>query len=294
MRAIAVALNINLSADRQRRMSVQADLSGALHDAWLRGQDYVLRFSAQDWRNAQELFEGVAREAPDFSPVISSIVQLNNTRHIVFPGVFRNHKEHSAALRLAQRAVQLDPQDSRAQLCVAWAHQLTGRTTDSIRYAELAVELNPNDCWTLIAAAQIQAYCGFYEKAVALCTQSMALTPLPTAAHRAYASAILFLAERYQESVEVSGEGLDPSPSFSIWRIASLVQLGAVAEARELLAAAVDAIRAGWSGPPPDDRLVYRWLLHMFPIAVQSDWERLRQSLAAAGGLVDEERFGTW
>src|SRR5438132_1573970 len=47
VRAIAVALKINLSADRQRRMSVHADLSGGLHDAWLRGQDYVLRFSTE-------------------------------------------------------------------------------------------------------------------------------------------------------------------------------------------------------------------------------------------------------
>jgi hypothetical protein len=32
----------------------------------------------------------------------------------------------------------------------------------------------------------------------------------------------------------------------------------------------------------------------MFPIAVESDWERLRQSLAAAGAPVEEERFGVW
>jgi len=294
VRAMAIALKINLSADRQRRMSVHADLSGGLHDAWLRGQDYVLRFSTEDWRNAQDLFERVAREAPDFSPAISSIVQLNNTRHIVFPGVFRNRREHSATLLLAQRAVQLDPQDSRAQLCVAWAHQLAGRTTDSILHAELAVDLNPNDSWTLIAAAQMQAYCGFYAKAVALCSQSLALSPLPTAAHRAYASAIFFLAQRYQESVDWSTEGLDLAPSFSIWRAASLVQLGALAQARELLTATVDPIRAGWDGSHPDDGMIYCWLLRMFPIAVHSDWERLKQSLAAAGGLVDKEEFGVW
>ena len=40
--------------------------------------------------------------------------------------------------------------------------------------------------------------------------------------------------------------------------------------------------------------MIYRWLLHMFPIAVEDDWQRLRRCLAAAGGLVDEERFEEW
>ena len=146
-----------------------------------------------------------------------------------------------------------------------------------------------------MAAGQITAYCGHYDKAVALCIQSMALMPHPIAAQRTYASAIFFLAGRYSEGVEASIDGLDPSPAFAIWRCASLVQLGQVPQARDLLARAVSAIRAGWgASAPPDDRLIYRWLLHMFPIAVRADWERLRQSLAAAGGLVSGERFGKW
>ena len=100
---------------------------------------------------------------------------------------------------------------------------------------------------------------------------------------------------RYGESVDAANEGLDPSPAFSIWPCASLAQLDRVSQARELLVRVVDAVRAEWTGPTPgDDRLVYRWLLHMFPIAVKADWERLRQSLAAAGGLVDREHFGKW
>lgn len=295
VRAIAIALKVNLSADRQRRMSARADLSGALYDTWLRGQDYVLRFSADDWQTGQDLFQKVAAEAPDFSPVISSLVQLGNTRHIVFPGIFRSNKEHADALRLAQRAVLLDPQDSRAQLCVAWAHQLTGRTTEALLHAEMAVDLNPNDSWTLMAAAQMHAYCGDYGKAVPLCNASMAQRSLQTAAHRAYATAILFLAGRYRESVDVSGDGIEPAPSFAIWRAASLVQLGEMTRARDLLARAVGEIRGRWNGSiSADDRTIYRWLLHMFPIAVEGDWQRLRRSLAKAGAVVDQERFGIW
>ncbi len=295
VRAIAVALKINLSADRQRRMSVETILEGALHDTWLRGQDLLHGLNPRDWRAAQDLLQDLMREAPGFSPVISSIVQLRNTKHIVFPGEFRKAKQHAATLQLAQRAVQLDPQDSRAQLGVAWAHQLAGRFEDARGHADLAIELNPNDPWTLMATGQIFAYCGDYDRAVALCTQSMALAPNPTSTQRRYASAIFFLAGRYRDGVAAAIDGLDPSPAFSIWPCASLVQLGRVTQARRLLRRVVDAIRAEWVRPTsPDDRMIYRWLLHMFPIAVEDDWQRLRRCLAAAGGLVDAERFEEW
>jgi hypothetical protein len=146
-----------------------------------------------------------------------------------------------------------------------------------------------------MATGQIFAYCGDYDKAVALCTQSTALTPNPTPTQRRYASAIFFLAGRYRDGVTAAIEGLDPSPAFSIWPCASLVRLGRVTQARRLLRRAVDAIRVEWVGrAPSDDRMIYRWLLHMFPIAVEDDWHRLRQCLAAAGGLVDEECFEDW
>jgi hypothetical protein len=34
-----------------------------------------------------------------------------------------------------------------------------------------------------------------------------------------------------------------------------------------------------------------RWMLHMFPIAVEPDWERLRAGFKAAGAPVDSVAF---
>jgi len=110
-----------------------------------------------------------------------------------------------------------------------------------------------------------------------------------------YASAIFFLADRCQSAIDVSFDGLEPTPAFSIWRCASLVQLRHVPRARELLELIRNAVRAEWdSRTPPDDSAIYRWLLHMFPIAIEKDWERLRQNLAAAGALVAHVRYGEW
>jgi hypothetical protein len=146
-----------------------------------------------------------------------------------------------------------------------------------------------------MATAQIFAYCGLYDKAVDLCAQSLALAPNPTPTQRRYASAILFLAGRYGQAVEAAPDGLDPSPAFSVWPCASLVQLGQTRQAARLLERAVSAIRAEWtSSLPRDDRTIYRWLLHVFPMAVEADWERLRRCLDTAGGSVEGECFEGW
>ena len=295
VRAVASALKINLSADRRRRMAGEADLSGTLHDTWLRGQDLAQRLNPRDWRTAVALLQDLMRKAPDFSPAISSLAQLRNSKQVVFPGEFLNAEDHAATLQLALHGVKLDPQDSRAQLGVAGALQLMGRFERARAHADLAIELNPYDPWTLMATAQIFAYCGDHDRAVALCTQSTSLTPDPTAAQRRYASAIFFLAGRHRHGLEVAIDGLDRSPAFSVWPCASLVLLGEVAKAGRLLRRAVDAIRREWVGTvPPDDRKICRWLLRCHPMAVADDWERLRRCLTAAGGLVDDVGFADW
>ena len=127
VRAMAVALNINLSADRQRRMSVQTDLSGALYDIWLRGQDYCrasVRGLAEGAGAVREGHEGGAG-------FLAGRQQHRAARQLEAHRFSRRVQGRQATrgplLRLARRAVQIDPQDLRAQLSVAWAHQLTGR-----------------------------------------------------------------------------------------------------------------------------------------------------------------------
>lgn len=295
VRQIAKALNVNLSADRLRRVSSDTNLDADLHATWLHGQSLLQNLSPQDWHASQQIFQSLIERVPTFSPAHSSLVQIKNSKHIVFPGVFRSKPDHIEALGLAQRAVQLDPLDSRAQLCLAWAYQLLGQRPQATLHAELAIDLNANDLWTLMGAAQIFAYCGHYEKAIQLCAQSLASSQMPTPTQRSYAAAIHFLAGRYDECLAFSAGGLERAPGFSIWNCAAQARMGRISEARATLEGCVSAIERDWeSGQVPSRPVIYRWLLHMFPIVVRDDWERLRQGLAAAGGSVAEEAFGVW
>ena len=86
----------------------------------------LLQMASKDWPAAAALVESLLADAPDFSPALSGLVQYRNSAHIAHPGQFRDIAKHLETLRIAQRAVQLDPLDSRAQLSLAWTYQLLG------------------------------------------------------------------------------------------------------------------------------------------------------------------------
>ncbi len=82
---------------------------------------------------------------PMFSPSYSSLVQMNNSDHIVHPGVLPDPGKAKATLELAKAAVRLDPVDSRAHLCCGWSYVWASREAEAAPHMELACELNDND-----------------------------------------------------------------------------------------------------------------------------------------------------
>jgi tetratricopeptide (TPR) repeat protein len=234
-------------------------------------------------------------DAPDFSPALSGLVQFRNIAPIALPGMLRDTARHLETLRIAQRAVQLDPLDSRAQLSLAWTYQLLGRVDESTLHAALAVDLNENDPWTLMATGQIFAYCGKYDRAASLSATSLRAAPIPKPPQKAYSGAIKFLCSDYAGCIDAFREDLGMSPAFMIWGCAAKAHVGRLDEARSEYERTLERIATDWHGQQPATReSMTRWLLHVFPVAILTDWQRLAAGLAAAGAPVDGIEFGVW
>ena len=90
VRRIAATLNVQLSTERLVRLAAEPDVSLEAYDLWLRGQSLIRYFSPDNWNRAAQLFAEGIRRAPDFSPLYSSLVQMNNAVHFVHPGLFRD------------------------------------------------------------------------------------------------------------------------------------------------------------------------------------------------------------
>ena len=295
VRRIAAVLNVHLSAERLRRVVAGGSVALEVHDRWLRGQSLVHHLASGDWGIAAEIFEGLVRDAPNFVPGLTSLVQLRNTEHIAKPGHFRDGNRDAEVLAQARRATYLDPLDARAQLNLAWTHQLAARVDQSTLHAALAVELNGNDPWTLMSAGQIFAYCGEHDRAEGLAAASIDTTPWVAPQQMAYLSAIKFLAGDYAGSVEAATEGLAESPSFRVWRCAALAHLGRRSEAGEELERAFADIARDWHGDRrPTPAAMSLWMLHAFPITAVADWSRLQRGLVTAGAPVSDVAFGRW
>ena len=288
IRRIATALNVQLSAERLRRLAGEPDVSLDIYDRWLRGQRLMMRFDSESWYRAVAIFRDAIRDDPTFSPGYSSLVQMSNIEHFVHPGRFRDLAKARETLELAKRAVELDPVDSRAHLCAGWSYAMALREAEAGPHMDLACELNDNDPWTLLSSAHYWAFCGSIEQAVTRAQQAFALSPAPSCLEWGYYSTIRFLYGDYAGALAACDRARDALRILPAWKAAALFHLGEKTEAREEAQRFLNGVRSFWVGSSaPTDETVVRWALQAHPISVQQRWESLRDGLRGAGLPVD-------
>ena len=295
VRRIATSLNVQLSAERLARLAGEPDVSLQVYDKWLRGQSMTDTFSAGTWTRAAQIFNDAIRDAPGFSLGYSSLAEMNNTVHIVHPGIFRDADKAEATLQLARKAVALDPLDSRAQLCLGWSYAMARRYAQAAVHMDLACGLNANDPWATISVALFYAFYGDAERAVDLAGQSMGMLLVPSTTYWAYQVSILFMAGDYEGVIEAADQAQDVIRTLPAWRAAAQFHLGRTTAAAEEAKRFVSEIRNNWFGAmPASDEAIARWLLHLYPISQAEHWERLRTGVAGAGLPAAGLRHHAW
>jgi tetratricopeptide (TPR) repeat protein len=264
------------------------------YDLWLLGQATFLKFDPGNWERARNLLRQVVAQMPDFAPAYSTLAQLNNSDHIVRPGVFRDRRRSEQSLAYAREAARLDPVDSRSQLCLGWSHAMVKQHEQAMIYIPLAYELNENDPWTLVSSATCFAFCGQYDRARRIAEHALRLPLAPSPLQWAYHVVIRFMCGDYEGTVQAANAAGDITyvPGY---KVSALFQLGdrgrAASENRYFL----EGIRRRWVGAEPaSDAEITRWFLTMFPIKEADDWERLRDGLAGAGAPVSGLAHEQW
>jgi TolB-like protein len=295
VRRVATSLNVHVSAERLRRLSGDPDIALDVYDQWLRADSMLLSFSPQGYERAAEIWREIIRRAPDFSPGYTILPRINNTEHIVHPGVFRDRGKARQTLDLARTAVRLDPLDTRAHLCLGWSCGMAGQYGEALVHMDLASELNPNDPWTLISAALFHAFGSGPGRAKELADRALDMTLAPSRTHWAYDVTIKYLGGDYEGTLRAADYAEDIIKTLPAWRAAALSRLGRQDEAATEAARFLESIRRSWFGKlPPSDENIVRWLLHLYPISHLADWQRLYDGLKGAGLPVAGAEFGSW
>ncbi len=284
IRRIAVALDVNMTAERLSRVSNLPDLSLDLFDRWLRGQQFIFRWQMDDEEKAEKLFRSIVIEAPHFAPAHSGLAGILNSRHLIFPGKFRDQTSQQEALEFSLKAVALDPLDSRTQLHLAWSWALNAEFQKATMNFLLAFELNGEDPWTLVSAAEGLALCGDTRSASRLEKLAGEIGFDYSDLHLSYQTTIAFILGNYADCVNAAEKCDLLLNCAGAWRTAALALLGRTSDAEKIAAELCQLIRQNWhSQQEPTDGEITRWLLQCFPIADPAIFQRLIGGLKLAG-----------
>jgi adenylate cyclase len=141
--------------------------------------------------------------------------------------------DRGKALMHAQRAVEIDPNDSRARR-VLGAVQLYERKWDEAESLfDAAIRLNPNNANAVAYMAQLHFYLGKPQEALTACAEAFRLNPRPPHWYFWILGMAQFAAGHYEEAVAtLSGEETYGTGSRRVL-IPALALAGRVPEARE-------------------------------------------------------------
>ena len=295
LRRITIALNMQVSSARLARIAAEPDITLAGYDRWLRCQQMVLSFSPNDWERAFHLVNDMTAISPGFAPAFSHLAQLDNLAHIIRPGTRRNQERELRSLANARRAVEIDPTDSRSQLHLGWSLTMMGRHAQAGVHMGLALELNPDNSWVLMSLALFYAFDGQHADSYLLGQQSLQMTLSPSRTHWGYEVTNAYLRGDDTAALNACDRAGDVIRTLQAWRAAALYNLRRQREAEAAAQRFCEMVSANWFGQEqPTAETMTRWLLHLYPIRRQEDWERLRAGVAGAGLPAAGTAHGDW
>jgi adenylate cyclase len=192
------------------------------------------------------------------------------------------------ALRLAEQALTLDPNDARVQhtygyICLTWRDFERAK-----RHLDLAHSMNPNDANIQMGWAWATACLGEAERALPTAELAMRLNPRHPRYYEHYLSRVLFLARRHTDALaileRITEEEALLHPRDLAWRAAACGHLGQIDKAQHCAGLFVDAVRQRWRGDPAAGPAEYvNWLVECSYLRRPVDEEHLREGLRLAG-----------
>lgn len=279
---LAVALNLHLSAFKGPLIATNKTAPSA-YERWVEAQGHILQFTLTGWKTAEGLLDDLIRDYPEFSRAYSSRASIENMRQISFPGLYSSPDMHVEGLRLARRAIELDPMDSRGQLAMGWSAAMSRQFDQAELAFDLAFQYNENDPWTMTSSAVGLAFCDQLEASGRLLDLLFKLKFRLQPSHWSYVAATRFLSGDYEGCIAASEKSEEISHDVPAWHASALGLVGRLPEAASVARRFESIARSNWVAEGPPERAeITRWLVSGFPIRNRKVWLALRDGLRLA------------
>ncbi|WP_264495245.1 BTAD domain-containing putative transcriptional regulator [Rhodobacter sp. KR11] len=260
----------------------------AAYDLWLRGHQLSRLWTVEADAQAEALFRQAIALDPGLAGSRSSLAQILSSRGLIQPGYPNRKEDCAAAFRYAQEAIALDPYDSRCHVSVAWNWLIAKSSERANTHFRMAVDLNPNDSETLIAAACGLAMLGHVDDARSLARQAVRTNPIYPEYYTDYLSIIHFMAADFGVMIELAQKCREGFPDRAALVAAAFAHLDRPAEAAEAYRYFVALTSARWEGARPADQdALEDWLLDVLPITWPEGRDKVLKGLRLARQMAD-------
>jgi adenylate cyclase len=260
------------------------------YDLFLQGYRLSDMHAPGTQERARELFERARELDPTFARACTGLA-FNHYMRASDAGIGVPHEDDPdriEALRLAEQALALDPNDPRVHYALGYMSLMWRRFDRAERHLDLARAMNPNDALIQIVWAWAQACLGEAERGLPAAELAMRLNPRHPRYYEHYLSRVLFLARRHAEAAALLGRLTAASPLEHprelAWRAAACGHLGRTEEARRCGELFVEAVRRAWRGDPAAGPAEYvDWLVDTSYLRRLEDATHLREGLRLVG-----------
>jgi adenylate cyclase len=168
----------------------------------LRGRALLAKAAREDVIGARAVFERAAREHPDYA---LGYVWLAESYYLeaISPWTASAERAADRAFELARRAVELDELDSFAHLTLAWGYFRKGGLEMARSQLERALELNPNDYYSLCLQSTLCLCRGEIDGAIEHGLLALRRSPLVSDACLFTLGFAYYFGEDYRRALEV-------------------------------------------------------------------------------------------
>jgi TolB-like protein/Tfp pilus assembly protein PilF len=249
-------------------------------DAWgfvMKAMPYVWNWgSAQEIDTAQALLKRAIEIDPDYPRANSLLAWAHATR--VQLGWADAWGDLGNARLIAQRAIQRDPEDPWTHLAAGYVHMVSRGFDKAVKELSEAIELNPSLAFAHTMLGCTYAYGGMSSDGLHHCEIAARLSPrdFTQAANFSVKGLCYFMAGRFADAMEWERQAVELRPLFATaWRTlaASAGKAGSLDEAAHALS---EAKRLHPS-------LSIEWVEEYHPIVKQKDRATYIEGLRAAG-----------
>jgi adenylate cyclase len=237
---IVDALSVRLTEGERTQIARLPTRNLEAWDFYTRAEQQVYAIDYRSLGEAVSLYQKAFTLDPTFANAYSGYARATvDVLGFDFQQLMMSAVARQSAYEAAGRALELDPQSSRAYSVLGILQMLDGEMEEAMASARKAVALDPNGAEAELNLAIVLTYAGRNPEALAAMERVLQLDPRPRAQVFDHYAFVLYMNRRYEEALEVLHRMEPGEPSDRRLEVLAMAnaRLGRMAEARSAVAA---------------------------------------------------------